>query len=116
MEKISKELGYIYFTSDDKVFASEDKAISHQAQIDFTTESKDIIERRKEMDAEKILGILKENGWGVFYKTNPINLLGVQGTEAPIFSVNAVDEEILAKALRGEEGDTEWHTKNDSLL
>ena len=45
MEKISKELGYIYFTSDDKVFASEDKAISHQAQIDFTTESKDIIER-----------------------------------------------------------------------
>ena len=114
MERINKELGYIYFTSDGKVFASEDKAISHQAQIDFTTESKDIIERRKEMDAEKILSILKENGWGVFYKANPINLLGVQGAEAPIFSVNAVDDDILAKALKGEEGDQTWHTKTDS--
>jgi hypothetical protein len=115
VEKINKELGYIYFTSDGKMFAYEDKAKLHQAQIDFATESKETIKGRKKMDAEKILEILKENGWGVFYKANPINLLGVQGAEAPIFSVNAVDDDILKKALKGEEGDTTWQSETDSL-
>ena len=77
-------------------------------------ESKEIIKGRKKMDAEKILEILKENGWGVFYKANPINLLGVQGAEAPIFSVNAVDDDILTEAFGSEEGDQTWHTKTDS--
>ena len=66
------------------------------------------------MDAEKILDVLKENGWGVFYKKHPIHLLSVQGGDAPIFSVNAVDNDILLKALQGKKGDDTWHSETDS--
>tara|TARA_R100001594_G_scaffold875_3_gene3606 strand:+ start:1215 stop:1565 length:351 start_codon:yes stop_codon:yes gene_type:complete len=114
MEKIVKELGYVYFTSDGKIFAEEAKAEFHQSQVNYSKESKEIIERRMDMNAEKILNILKENGWGVYYKANPINLLGVKGGEAPIFSVNAVDDDILEKAFKGNQGDTRWHSETDS--
>ena len=114
MREVVKELGYIYITSDGKSFANKEKAKLHQSQINYTMESKEMIERRIEMDAEKILKTLRENGWGVYYKANPINLLGVQGGEAPIFSVNAVDEDILLKAFTGKQGDNEWHSETDS--
>ena len=58
MKEIVKELGYVYFTSDGKQFADKEKASFHQSQINYTTESKKIIERRLRMDAEKILKIL----------------------------------------------------------
>jgi hypothetical protein len=114
MKEVIKELGYVYITSDGTKFADKEKANVHQSQVNYVTESKEIIERRKVMNAEKILDILKENGWGVYYKTNPINLLGVQGGEAPIFSVNAVDENILLNALQGNKGDNKWHSETDS--
>ena len=66
------------------------------------------------MNAENVLKVLKENGWGVYYKTNPINLLGVQGGQAPIFTVNAVGDDILLNAL-GKQGDEEWHSETGSV-
>ena len=113
MGKINKELGYVYFSSDGKIFADKDDADVHQSQVNYSKESKNIIKRRMDMNAEKVLDILKENGWGVYYKANPINLLGVKGGEAPIFSVNAVDDEILEKAFKGNQGDTTWHSETD---
>tara|TARA_R100000742_G_C4271036_1_gene89857 strand:+ start:1087 stop:1437 length:351 start_codon:yes stop_codon:yes gene_type:complete len=114
MREISKELGYVYFTSDGKIFAEKSNAEFHQSQVNYAKESQEIIVRRLSMDAERILKLLKENGWGVYYKANPINLLGVKGGEAPIFSVNDVDNEILLKALKGKQGDTQWHSETDS--
>ena len=114
-KKIIKELGYIYYSSDGKVFASKKDAEMHQSQINYAKESKEIIERRTDMNAKLILNILKENGWGIYYKANPINLLGVKGGEAPIFSVNAVDDEILEKAFKSNQGDTTWHSDTDSI-
>jgi len=112
---ISKELGYVYFTSTGDVYARRKDAERHQSEINYTKESRKMIERRLLMSAEKILAILNENGWGVYYKTNPIHILGVQGGEPPIFSVNAVGDDILLNALTGNgEGDSKWHLETDS--
>ena len=112
---ISKELGYVYFTSTGDIYARKKDAEKHQAEIDYAKESREIIERRLLVDAEKILEILNEHGWGVYYKTNPIHILGVQGNEPPIFSVNAVSDDVLLNALTDKDkGDNEWHSETDS--
>jgi hypothetical protein len=113
MTGISKELGFVYFTSTGDVYAKRSDAEKHQAEINYTKESREMIERRLLVNAEKILEILDEHGWGIYYKTNPIHVLGVQGGEPPIFSVNAVSDEILTKAL-SVKGDDKWHSETDS--
>ncbi len=115
MVGVSKELGYVYFTSTGDVYAKRNDAEMRQAEINYTKESKKMIERRLLVKAEKLLELLNEHGWGVYYKTNPIHLLGVQGGEPPIFSVNTVDEDILLKVLTdNDKGDDEWHSEVDS--
>ena len=57
---ISKELGYVYFTSTGDVYARKEDAEKHQAEINYTKESRAIIERRLLVDSEKILKILNE--------------------------------------------------------
>ena len=112
---ISKELGYVYFTSTGDVYAKKEDAERHQAEINYTKESREMIERRLLVNAEKVLEILSEHGWGVYYKTNPIHILGVQGGEPPIFSVNAVSDDTILDALTGnDKGDDEWHSETDS--
>ena len=112
---ISKELGYIYITSTGDIYAKRKDAEKHQAEINYTKESREMIERRLLVNAEKILEILNEHGWGIYYKTNPIHIFGVQGGEPPMFSVNAVSDDILLKALTdNDKGDREWHSATDS--
>jgi|TARA_R110000824_G_scaffold116641_1_gene268191 hypothetical protein len=115
MIEISKELGYVYFTSTGEIYAKRIDAEKRQAEINYTKESREIIERRLLVDAEEILAILNERGWGVYYKTNPIHVLGVQGGEPPIFSVNAVSDDIFLNVLAGnDKGDDKWHSETDS--
>lgn len=117
MATISKELGYVYFTSTGDVYAKLKDAEKHQAEINYTRESKQMIERRLLMSeenilAENILKILNENGWGVYYKSNPIHILGIKGGEPPIFTVNAVGDDILTDAINGNnKGDNKWHSE-----
>ena len=112
---ISKELGYVYFTSTGEVYAKRSDAEKRQAEINYTKESREMIERRLLVNTEKILEILNDHGWGVYYKANPIHVLGVQGGEPPIFSVNAVSDDVLLQALTGnDKGDDEWHSETES--
>ena len=112
---ISKELGYVYFTSTGEVYAKRSDAEKRQAEINYTKESREMIERRLLVNTEKILEILNDHGWGVYYKANPIHVLGVQGGEPPIFSVNAVSDDIFLGTLTGnDKGDDEWHSETDS--
>jgi hypothetical protein len=112
---ISKELGYVYFTSTGDVYAKREDAEKHQSEINYTKESKGMIERRLLVNAEKILELLNERGWGVYYKANPIHILGVQGGEPPIFSVNVVSDDIFLSTLTNNgKGDGKWHSETDS--
>ena len=49
---ISKELGYIYFTSTGEAYAKREDAEKRQAEINYTKESREMIERRLLVDAE----------------------------------------------------------------
>ena len=111
MKEISKELGYIYYCSDGKSFSRKDKANEHQAQINYSMESKIYIERRLKVKAEEILKILDDNGWGVYYKSNPIHVLNIQGDAAPMFSVNGVERETLSNAFS--KGDGKWQDSEE---
>jgi len=114
MRGISKELGYIYITTSGDRYIKEEDAISQQAQINSVKESKKYIEERKQMEAKKILDVLAENGWGVYRKSHPIHQLSVQDS-APMFSVNAVnDDELLNAFTSNRKDDDTWHTETDS--
>ena len=112
MATISKELGYVYFTSTGDVYAKLKDAEKHQAEINYTRESRQMIERRLLMNAENLIKILNENGWGVYYKSNPIHILSMKGGEPPIFTVNAVGDDILTDALNcNDKGDDKWDSE-----
>ena len=49
MSGISKELGYVYFTSTGDVYAKRKDAEKHQAEINYTKESREMIEMLKEI-------------------------------------------------------------------
>ena len=112
---LSKELGYIYFTSTGEMYAKREDAEKRQAEINYTKESREMIERRLLVKAEELLKMLNENGWGIYYKANPIHILSVQGGEPPMFSVNAVSDDILLKTLTDKDkGENKWHSGTDS--
>jgi|TARA_R100001594_G_scaffold58484_4_gene92503 hypothetical protein len=114
MRGLSQELGFIYITSTGEKYVDRQAAINRQGQIDMATESKEIIKRRKQMEADEVLKILEDNGWAVFYKANPIHHLSVQNA-TPIFSVNAVSKEELLRAFTSnQKGDDKWHSETDS--
>ena len=60
MATISKELGYVYFTSTGDVYAKLKDAEKHQAEINYTRESKQMIERRLLMSGEYIKDIKRK--------------------------------------------------------
>ena len=47
-----------------------------------------------------LMNVLKENNWGVFYKSEPMQILTLQD-DAPLMKVNEVDSDSLESAVLG---------------
>ena len=45
-----------------------------------------------------LLNILKENNWGIFYKSEPMQTLTIQN-DAPLLKINEVDTELIESAV-----------------
>ena len=90
-DEIQKELDTVYITTSGDRFLKEMDALCAQSQIQQAKESKEK-RRKKIMNMVDILiSVLKENNWGVFYKSKPMETLDLQD-DAPLLSINEVDE------------------------
>ena len=95
---IQKELETVYITSSGDKYLKEMDAICAESQIQQARESKE--KRRKIIMGmvDILLNILRENNWGVFYKSKPMQTLSLQD-DAPLLKINEVDGDSIEKAV-----------------
>ena len=95
-----KELAVVYLANDGSKFITKEEALEHDRMLDAR---KDFINNRRSVKVKEIgkvfTQILKENNWGVYYISKPINQLNVQDGDSPLFTVNKVDEDTVRNAF-----------------
>ena len=97
-DEIKTELETVYITTSGDKFLKKIDAVCAQSQIQ---QAKEAGEKRRRiiMDMVDILmNVLKENNWGVFYKSEPMQTLTLQN-DAPLLRINEVDSEIIENAV-----------------
>ena len=97
-DEIKTELDTVYITSSGNRYLKKMDALCAQAQIQQAKESRE--KRRKIIMSmvDILLHVLKENNWGVFYKSKPMQTLTLQD-DSPLLRINAVDEEVIEEAV-----------------
>ena len=96
--KIKRELDTVYVTSDGRKFLKYMDALCAESQMQQCIDSK-LSKQKRIMDiVELIMGILKSENWGVFYKNQPIQPLEMQDGNA-LYKVNQVDESEIEKVI-----------------
>ena len=73
-------------------------AICAEAQIQQAKEFKQRKQDKMTKLVDILFGILKENNWGVFYKSEPMQTLTIQN-DAPLLKINEVDEDVVEEAV-----------------
>ena len=103
MSPISHELETIWLTSDGKKFIEEEIALIHEAEINNNKEVK------KNMELyDKIIKLLNDNDWGLYFKGDPFVSLPVQQDDN-VFKINNVTLEELSRVLKSDEvKGSEW--------
>tara|TARA_Y100000310_G_scaffold343634_1_gene452202 strand:+ start:1881 stop:2327 length:447 start_codon:yes stop_codon:yes gene_type:complete len=96
--KVRAELETVYVTSSGSKYLKKMDALCAESQIQQASESRE--KRRKRiMDMVDILiQVLKENNWGVFYKSKPMQTLTLQD-DSPLLKINEVDAESVENAV-----------------
>ena len=95
---IKMELDTVYITSAGTKYLKKMDALCAESQIQQAKEAKE--KRRKNMTdmVDILMNVLKENNWGVFYKSKPMQTLTLQD-DAPLLKINEVDSETLEDAI-----------------
>jgi len=95
---IRTELETVFITSSGDKYLEEMDAICAESQIQQVRQSKQEGKDKMTKLVDMLFDILKQNNWGIFYKSNPMHLLSLQDG-APLLEINEVDEEIVEKAI-----------------
>ena len=96
--KVKAELDTVYITSSGSRHLKEMDAIRAESQILQARESKEIRRKRLMNMVDILMEILKENNWGVFYKSEPMQTLTLQD-DAPLLKINEVDSDSIEEAV-----------------
>tara|TARA_Y100000310_G_scaffold250294_1_gene256494 strand:+ start:260 stop:709 length:450 start_codon:yes stop_codon:yes gene_type:complete len=97
-DAIKTELETVYITSSGNKYLKEMDALCAESQIWQARESKE--KRRKKIMnmVDILLQVLKENNWGVFYKSEPMQTLTLQD-DSPLLKINEVDGDSVEDAI-----------------
>ena len=95
---IKTELDTVYITSAGTKYLKKMDALCAESQIQQAQEAKE--KRRKRMTdmVDILINVLKENNWGVFYKSEPMQTLTLQD-DAPLLKINEVDNDSIEEAV-----------------
>ena len=103
--KIKRELDTVYIDSSGKRHLDYTKALCAEAQIQMSLERKLQINKRIMGIVELLMQVLKDENWGVFYKSQPMQPLELQNGNS-LYQVNQVDECEIEKVIK--ETLTKW--------
>ena len=111
--KVKNELDTVYITSSGDKYLNEMDALCAETQVQMARESR---ERKKEkmMDiVELVQDILKNNNWGIYYRSNPMSTHPMQdgGT---LYKINEVDEEEIERVIIKRLTECQTHSQTDS--
>ena len=109
-DTIKKELDTVYITSAGSKYVKEMDALKAEAQIQQDRQSKQRRKDRMTKLVDILFDVLKQNNWGVFYKSEPMQALNLQDG-APLLKINEVDEDVVEKAIN----DTVMNLDNEHL-
>ena len=97
---IKTELTITYLTTDDRRFIDESRAIIHESELE-EKRNKDRRWEKMIVDiAEVVLEVLQKERWGIFFKSEPMQVLPVKESATTLFKVNEVTKEVLAESLK----------------
>ena len=97
---IKTEITTVYLTSDSEKFLEMDLAILHESELEEIRQQNRRWEQMKTNIAELVLEVLKKERWGIFFKSEPMQVLPVQDSETTLFKVNEVKQDQLIESIK----------------
>ena len=96
---VKTELAIVYIASDGTKHLKETEAIFHEEGLEVTRQQDRRWNNMKTNIAELVLEVLNKEGWGIFFKTEPIQVLPVQDSETTLYKVNEVNGKQLQESI-----------------
>jgi len=97
---IRTELAVVSVTTDNKKFLNEYKAIIHESGLEDKRKQQRSWESMKDKIARFVLDVLKENRWGIYFKSEPMQVLPVKDSSSTLFKVNEVNLDEFEQTIK----------------
>ena len=115
------ELAIVRVTTDNKKFLDKYQAFLHEAKIVEKEKQDRSWEKMKQNITDMVLEVLQKNRWGIYFKSEPMQVLPVQESESTLFKVNEVDLDEFEQAVKTQidkesERDNECQEKQANFL
>ena len=97
-----RELAAVTVTTDNKRFLNEYKALIHESGLEDKRQQQRSWESMKDKIARLVLDILKENRWGIYFKSEPMQVLPVKDSSSTLFKVNEVNLDEFEQTIKSQ--------------
>ena len=99
---IRRELAAVAVTTDNKRFLNEYKALIHESGLEDKRQQQRSWESMKDKIARLVLDVLKENRWGIYFKSEPMQVLPVKDSSSTLFKVNEVNLDEFEQTIKSQ--------------
>tara|TARA_R110002051_G_scaffold315419_1_gene393738 strand:+ start:209 stop:655 length:447 start_codon:yes stop_codon:yes gene_type:complete len=97
---IKTELAIVQVTTDNKKFLNEYKAIIHESELEDIRKQDRSWNKMKQNITDMVLEVLKKNRWGIYFKSEPMQVLPVKDSASTLFKVNDVSVDEFEDAIK----------------
>jgi hypothetical protein len=99
---IKTELAIINLTTDSKKFLNEYEAIIHESELEEKRKQQRSWEEMKQNIVDMVLEVLRKNRWGIYFKSEPMQVLPVKDSSSTLFKVNDVTVDEFEQAIKSQ--------------
>ena len=97
---IKTELAIVRVTTDNRKFLNKYEALVHEVALEEKRNQHRSWENMKQNIADIVLDVLRKNRWGIYFKSEPMQVLPVQDSESTLFKVNEVNVDEFEQAIK----------------
>tara|TARA_R110002096_G_scaffold426769_1_gene636983 strand:- start:373 stop:837 length:465 start_codon:yes stop_codon:yes gene_type:complete len=97
---IKTELAIVQVTTDNKKFLNEYKAIIHESELEDIRKQDRRWNKMKQNITDIVLEVLKDNRWGIYSISEPMQVLPVKDSTSTLFKVNDVNMDEFQQAIK----------------
>ena len=97
---IKTELAIVRVTTDNRKFLNKYEALVHEVALEEKRNQHRSWENMKQNIADIVLDVLRKNRWGIYFKSEPMQVLHVQDSESTLFKVNEVNVDEFEQAIK----------------